>query len=254
MFCLDNISLEIESGGRYTNQRCEHTQEVAIVVPYRNRSEHLTRFLAHLHPFLVKQNRVNYQIFVVNQDDNLPFNRGRLLNIGFREALLLNPLIECFIFHDVDIVPTDIRQLYTCSSSAPRHLCSYLDKFRYVLIYPNLFGGVISLRTSDFRVTNGYSNLYNGWGGEDDDFYKRVRKHFDYIERFDSNVGRCIMFSHKQYEPNAERTSLLETGEQRIAFDGLNNLRQCYRLKSIDRLSLYTNIRVKLTPCDQQQQ
>lgn len=224
------------------------------MVPYRNRSEHLTRFLSHLHPFLVNQNRVSYQIFIIEQADHLPFNRGRLLNIGFREALRLNPSIECFVFHDVDIVPTDIRQLYTCSASAPRHLCSYLDKFRYVLIYPNLFGGVIALRTSDFRVTNGYSNLYSGWGGEDDDFYKRVRRHFDHIERFDSNVGRCIMFSHQQYEPNTQRASLLATGLERADSDGLTNLDHCYRLVSTEQRPLYTNIAVQLTACAQQQQ
>lgn len=36
-----------------------------------------------------------------------------------------------------------------------------------------MFGGVTAIRTSQFISINGYSNLYYGWGGEDDDIYER---------------------------------------------------------------------------------
>ncbi len=41
-------------------------QRTAIIVPYRNRSAHLRRFLLHMHPYLQRQ-EINYRIFVVNQ-------------------------------------------------------------------------------------------------------------------------------------------------------------------------------------------
>ena len=34
-------------------------------------------------------------------------------------------------------------------------------------------GGVLSMRTEHFQRVNGYSNLYWGWGAEDDDMAYR---------------------------------------------------------------------------------
>jgi hypothetical protein len=43
----------------------------------------------------------NVEIIIVNQENNKKFNRGKLLNIGFKERLNSN-----FIFtHDVDLIP-----------------------------------------------------------------------------------------------------------------------------------------------------
>jgi beta-1,4-galactosyltransferase 1 len=39
----------------------------------------------------------------------------------------------------------------------------------YRLAYEELVGGVLSMRTDHFLRVNGYSNLYWGWGAEDDD-------------------------------------------------------------------------------------
>ena len=57
------------------------------------------------------------------------FNRGMLLNIGFKEALRFNNY-KCFIFHDVDLMPESDRNKYSCPSS-PRHLSVAVDTFNY---------------------------------------------------------------------------------------------------------------------------
>jgi len=45
--------------------------------------------------------------------------------------------------------------------------------YRCRIPYPGIFGGVTAFRRSHFERTNGFSNCYYGWGGEDDDMYNR---------------------------------------------------------------------------------
>ena len=54
-----------------------------------------------MHKILQRQ-ELEYQIFVINQVGNDPFNRAKLLNVGFIEALKLYDW-DCFVFHDVDL-------------------------------------------------------------------------------------------------------------------------------------------------------
>ena len=51
------------------------------------------------------------------------------MNIGFLEARKRNNF-DCYIFHDVDLLPEDTRNLYTCSSM-PRHMSAAVDSFGY---------------------------------------------------------------------------------------------------------------------------
>lgn len=61
---FENSSLQVD--GRYLPPDCIPRYQVAIIVPYRNRFEHLNIFLRNIHPFLQKQ-QLDYTIFVVEQ-------------------------------------------------------------------------------------------------------------------------------------------------------------------------------------------
>ena len=43
----------------------------------------------------------------------------------------------------------------------------------YRLPYDNYFGGAAVFTAEQFKRINGFSNLFWGWGGEDDDSYNR---------------------------------------------------------------------------------
>ena len=78
------------------------------------------------------------------------FNRALLFNVGFAEALRDNPHWECFIFHDVDLMPEDDRNLHTCPVSQPRHMSVAVDTMNYTLMYNSLFGGVSALSRDQY--------------------------------------------------------------------------------------------------------
>lgn len=50
---------------------------------------------------------------------------------------------------------------------------SYLIYHVCRLHYPEYVGGILALTSTQMENMNGFSNLYNGWGFEDDDFYRR---------------------------------------------------------------------------------
>ena len=75
----------------------------------RDRQQHLHLFLRHMHPLLQRQ-QLDYQIFVVEQAGSQDFNRASLMNVGYKEASKVKGKpFDCFIFHDVDLVPEDDR-------------------------------------------------------------------------------------------------------------------------------------------------
>lgn len=65
------------------------------------------------------------------------FNRGRLLNIGVAESLKYDSY-DCFIFHDVDLLPEHDQNIYYCDNHA-HHLAAAIDEMRYQLVFCGKF-------------------------------------------------------------------------------------------------------------------
>ena len=61
--------------------------------------------------------------------DSAQLNRGMLKNIGFMEAMR-QEMYECVIFNDIDLLPEDDRNLYSCPIN-PRHLSVIIDIYNY---------------------------------------------------------------------------------------------------------------------------
>eukprot|EP00794_Sanderia_malayensis_P017260 gene17260-18985_t len=236
----------VEKGGWSKPKTCKAITKTAIVIPYRKREEQLKIFLKHMHPVLKRQ-QLFYRILVVEQADDDPFNRAGLFNIGFVEALKLEQF-DCFIFSDVDLLPEDDRNSYGCPTS-PRHMSVAIDKFDYRLPYESIFGGVGAFKTKDFQSINGFSNIFWGWGGEDDDLYARIRSKGFHLTRPSMSIGRYTMVSvhhYQSHQANPNRMNLLQTSGSRMVTDGLNSLK--YKLNKIIELPLVTILNVKLAP------
>lgn len=139
--------------------------KLGVIVPYRNRYEHLQKFKKSLVKYLESKN-IDFKIIIVEQDNAKLFNRGMLCNIGFIEAQKEN--CDYIVIHDVDMIPVDVDYSY---SNVPVHLATDNIPFE------SYFGGMTLFPTDVFEKINGFSNLYWGWGFEDDDLrYRCVRK------------------------------------------------------------------------------
>lgn len=242
----DSAYASVYTGGSWKPKSCTNRQTVAIIIPFRDRRQHLHAFVKHIHPFLQHQ-LLDYIIIVVEQEAGLPFNRAMLLNVGFTETLKLartdHRQIDCFIFHDVDLLPQNYRNMYSCTSN-PLHLSSAVDTMLYRIPYEGIFGGVVAVSRTHFQLINGFSNKFFGWGGEDDDLYNRIRHHNLNVTRTPVTIGRYRMMPHRKEYPSSARHGTLETGSLRYHTDGLNNLR--YQLLAFNQFKLYTHLLVRI--------
>ena len=107
--------------------------KLGVIVPYRKRPTHLRKFQESIKEYLKDY---DYELIIVEQSDDLPFNRGKLLNIGFKTAL--RKQCDYVVFHDVDMLPIDVDYSY---SEVPLHLATGFSNSKRE-IFKTYFGGV----------------------------------------------------------------------------------------------------------------
>lgn len=114
---------------------------LAIITPYRNRADHLAQFIPHMNKYLPEE-----KIVIVEQGDEKPFNRGKLINVGFLET---DSFYYCF--HDVDHLPISVP--YVCASG--------VNQLAYSNIQTSNFLGAVTMYDRDtFIRSEGYHNDY----------------------------------------------------------------------------------------------
>jgi hypothetical protein len=143
-----------------------------LIVPYRDqqeqkRSEQLDTFKKHM-----KRWHPNWPVIIVEQADEEKFNRGALLNIGTRYAQKMKA--EYVVYHDVDLIPlSPLVPYYETFPEQPLHIgTAYKGKYGG----PGFIGQVLSMSMKDVKTSNGYPNMFWGWGGEDDALRNRLKK------------------------------------------------------------------------------
>ncbi len=199
------------------------SNKLAVIVPYRDRKTQLTRFLKHMETYL---SEYVYQIFIIEQYDDKPFNRGKLLNIGYKIACENN--CDYFVFHDVDMLPYKVDYSYT---DKPLHLATHLQENDYETTFFDYFGGVTLFNKEDFASINGYSNEYWGWGFEDDDL-----------------LIRCVQ-SNLELDVETSGNETIKTFET-FKFDGDTSYIELTKIKKSTALSDDFTISVMVKPSD----
>jgi hypothetical protein len=166
--------------------------QIIFIVPYRKRENHLTFFRNHIKFILEDYGTSTYEIFFVHQQDDRPFNRGAMKNIGFLAMKSKYPndyQTITFVFNDVDTLPFKKNILpYKTVSGTIKHFYG----FTFTL------GGIVSITGGDFEKLNGFPNFW-AWGYEDNELQNRASSNNITIDRsvffpiFDDNI---IQFHH----------------------------------------------------------
>lgn len=143
-----------------------------VIVPYREREVNLKIFTDYMEKYFAKD--YNVYILIVEQGNMLLFNRGILANIGIVEAKKLGASSEdCIIIHDVDLLPFPGIDYHRCDKVYS--LSHRVQSNKWKPLYSTYLGGVTSMSVGDWEKCNGFDNNFSGYGGEDDDLYRRCK-------------------------------------------------------------------------------
>ncbi|KAJ8030493.1 Beta-1,4-galactosyltransferase 5 [Holothuria leucospilota] len=242
-FAIDFNGFVYLPGGHWKPKKYDDPSRVALIIPFRNREQMLGIFLRRMVPFLLRQ-RLQFAIFVVEQANNLKFNRGMLANVGFKESLRFEDW-DCIILHDIDFLPRYNNNSYTCKNM-PRHLMSGIEK--RPKLYFQEFNGVTGFSRQQFVMMNGAPNRYWGWGGEDHDLRTRAEEIGFNIFRTEWPYGYYDHTPHQRRSyPEVEHKwkEFNQKAKQYISKDGLSNLN--YPKPEIKFHSLYIHIKVNIS-------
>ena len=137
-----------------------YIMKLNIVVPYRNRKEHLNIFVPHMINYLKDY---DYEIWIIEQGNEKSFNRGFLINAGY---LLSKKENSYFCAHDIDVITNEID--YSYPGKVFRH--PYGGALNHNL-------GLLFITDNEcFEKCNGFPNNYWGWGMEDITLIKRANR------------------------------------------------------------------------------
>ena len=200
-------------------------KSVSFVVPCKGRLHHLKETL----PLMAKQSPdeivvVDYncpdgtakwvsenfpRVNVVHVTDNADWNLSKARNLGARASL---STWICFIDADIKIVG-DLASLW--EEFIPEHFYRAAMNEKK---HEELFGTVICSRGAYDKV-QGYDEVFKGWGGEDKDFYERLKLQ-GYLERFfEPNYLEAIHNDHNErfrFDPHPEQTRNIKLIKTRL--------------------------------------
>jgi hypothetical protein len=196
----------------------------------------MKEFIPHMSKYL---KQFDSQIFIIHQCNEKSFNRAALMNIGFD---IVKKEFDYFCFHDVDLLPEAAD--YSVPDR-PAHLSMYCSQFDYKR--KSIFGGVVLFTKEQFSMVDGFSNLYKGWGGEDDDLRLRVRQHYIPLYRpgiYTSLPHKHAGATHENYKQNYNLLMDRTKDPKLLKHDGISAMQKSFKYKilEINRLDKKCNM------------
>ena len=227
---------------------CKHH----ILVPYRNREKSLGIFLDYMTDNLP----ATVCVIVIEQKETRSFERAWLLNVGLD---YISPdrdgeEPQCVIFHDCDMIPKTPVDYTACKN--PKVMGNRFESFNWGIPYNTYAGGVLSMHYQDWKKINGGSNLFKGWGGEDDDIFRRLKLYgFTNGNKMRYNTATYVSTEHSKHHLKRDRSHHNEnlkllskkTTHERVQSDGLSNVQ--YEVVDEHRISdrvLHVQVQHKL--------
>ena len=183
-----------------------------FVIPYRDREEHYIFFSRYI-KYIMEDYVYNqdYVLCFVHQNDDRPFNRGALKNIGFmyyRDKYPETYKDIQFIFHDIDTIPHS-KEVWNYETTK--------GTIKHFYGYKHALGGILTIYGDDYEKTNGFPCFWS-WGFEDNILQKRVLEN-------NLNIDRSQFY-------------IIQSKEILQFFDGY---KRKMSIESIDRSTKYTN-------------
>lgn len=174
-----------------------------IIVPYRDREEHLTTFLNYMRNGKYK----DIPICIVEQSIGKAFNRGKLLNIGYLE----NHNYRNYIFHDVDMLPVDVSYAIKYTVPIVQLANSDIQLFDYL-------GGVTRFARVAFKKSGGYNNEYFHRAEDNEMMFNLKRLGMNVIRK----PGKYTYMQHERKGPEFDPGLWEKAKKQRVIQDQLS--------------------------------
>ena len=201
--------------------------ENIIIIPFRNRDEHLEYYIKNAVP-LIQEYLPNSKVVVVEQNEGKLFNRGALLNVAFKEY---KNNTKYFFTHDVDVIPNSeiVKSIYTKED---------INMFRIKCPHNTSLGCIIKVDHDTIFNINGFPNYIWGWGIEDRALYYRcLIKNINITDNKNKKMFKMLKHSSNSIEYTGEKKIISEKWtlkcinklnnnekEKMIIESGINNL------------------------------
>lgn len=208
-------------------------KDLLIVVPYRNREEHLKLFLENA-PKYFNSIDLSYDILICELDQIGDWNAGLSVNSLIDFIGKDNNSYEWLYIHHVDIWPVEGEWIFPEKNEVYFNLGDY---------------GSCLMKMDAFFKVDGYCNSFWGWGGEDNELYEKLKQdgfnviNFDEKKHIKYNTdlqGHSRKFNGKNYA-NAIKQSMIIPRCQRSNIKHFNDHAYTKNLEQINN-NIYKQI------------